>query len=124
MGVFISKPVKKWMTKQRDITIDSMLKAADEITRGQYDGDLGGGVFKKRIANRKGRSKRGCSRLIIAYKQGSHTFFLFAYNKNDVENVTPVEKKALQVRAKLYFGFSKAELSKAVDAEILFKIRS
>lgn len=122
LKVYLSKQTQKWLDKQKELSVSDMVLAAKEVVSGLNDGVLGSGVFKKRISNRKGRGRRGASRLLIAYKKGNNIFFLFAYNKNEIENVTPKEKKVLQARSKIYFNLSVEELKKAVEAKLLFEI--
>jgi len=55
-------------------------KAAQEMHRGLHDGDLGGRVFKKRIAL-AGGGKSGGARAIIVYQIGEIMFFIDGWAK-------------------------------------------
>jgi hypothetical protein len=90
---------------------------------GVCEASLGGGLYKKRIAAKKNKGKRGGSRLLIAYKKGHDLFFMYAFNKNEAGNVSEKEKMALKARAKLYFELSDSDLKKAAKAGIFFEMR-
>lgn len=52
-----------------------------------YEANLGGDVYKKRVAhNNKG--KRGGARTLVTFKKGNNTFFMygFANSKQDLDN--------------------------------------
>ena len=68
--------------KKIGLTNAALCKAVSEIAAGLNDGNLGNGIFKKRIAL-DGRGKRGSARTLIATRVGSYWFYLFAYKKND-----------------------------------------
>jgi hypothetical protein len=60
---------------------------------GPLDADLGGGVFKQRIA-REGGGKSGGFRTTILFRVGSHSFFAHGFAKSDKANVSAKELKA------------------------------
>ena len=75
---------------------DAMLrKAVEEIERGLVDADLGGGIFKKRIAL-PGRGKSGSTRTLIATNRMSRWIFMYGFEKNDRDNITQAELIFLQ----------------------------
>ena len=63
LRIFKTKRFDRLADKE-EITKAELLTAADEVNHGIYDADLGGGVFKKRIA-RAGAGKRGGYRVIL-----------------------------------------------------------
>jgi hypothetical protein len=56
------------------------------MSGGLYDAELGGGLFKKRIA-RPGQGKRGGYRTLIASNKGDKWFFVFGFPKNERSNI-------------------------------------
>lgn len=54
------------------------------VVRAQPDADLGGGLYKYRIA-RPGEGSRGGGRVLIALKIGSRAILMFAWEKKDME---------------------------------------
>jgi hypothetical protein len=51
------------------------------------DADLGGGLIKQRVA-RPGKGKSGGYRTLIAYRTQHYALFLFAFAKNERDNVS------------------------------------
>jgi hypothetical protein len=62
---------------------------------GLIDADLGGSVYKKRVAM-PGRGKRGGARTILGSNLGDRWFFIFGFEKNDRATVDARELAALQ----------------------------
>jgi len=52
--------------------------------------DLGGGVFKQRVA-KPGGSRSGGFRTIILFRVGGHSFFAHGFAKNEKANVSAEE---------------------------------
>ncbi len=92
----------------------ALCRAIMEMEAGLVDADLGGGLFKKRVAL-PGRGKRGSARTIVATQRGGHWFFLFGYEKNARAAVTNVERDALQLYASEFLKMSAAQLKRAVE---------
>jgi hypothetical protein len=103
------KGFDRWARKE-GLSDDDLVRAADEIAGGLFEGDLGGSVVKKRIA-RAGSGKRGGFRTIVAYHPGSSgTFFLHGYAKNAKADISPKEKAALQINARILLGLSQRQM--------------
>jgi hypothetical protein len=60
--------------------------AVEAIEAGNFDADLGGHVYKQRVA-RKGEGKRGGFRTVLIYKQGKRAFFVFGFPKNKLADI-------------------------------------
>jgi hypothetical protein len=69
--------------------------AVQEIEQGLIDGDLGGGVLKKRVGVR-GRGKSGGARVVLATNRGDRWFFVFGFLKNQRANISASELEALR----------------------------
>jgi hypothetical protein len=68
----------KWFAKfsEKEAISDDELKAiVNELESGNLKADLGGDVYKKRLA-RAGEGKRGGYRLLLLFKQRDNTFKL------------------------------------------------
>lgn len=113
MSVYKTKEFSKFARKA-DLGSEALLEAARAVASGQWDADLGGGVFKQRIA-RQGGGKSGGFRTIILFKVGGHSFFVHGFAKNEKANVTPRELKALKKLAATFLGLD-AEALKKVSA--------
>lgn len=113
MSVYKTKEFSKFARKA-DLGSEALLEAARAVASGQWDADLGGGVFKQRIA-RQGGGKSGGFRTIILFKVGGHSFFVHGFAKNEKANVTSRELKALKKLAATFLGLD-AEALKKVSA--------
>ena len=68
------------------------------MERGLIDADLGGHVYKKRVAI-QGRGKSGGVRTLIAYQVQDRAFFIYGFAKNKRANISNKELQALQIIA-------------------------
>ncbi len=110
----------KWQKKQW-IKDETLFKAVVELLSGLYDARLTGVLYKKRIPV-CGRGKRGGARTIIAYRQDDHLFFLYGFLKNEFDNITDEDKRALEHLAKIYFLMSPEDIAKALKSGDLEEI--
>jgi len=101
----------------------AMFTEATAVASGQWDADLGGGVFKQRIA-REGGGKSGGFRTIILFKVGGHSFFVYGFAKNERANITAKELKALKKLAATYLALDAEGLKKASAAGEIAEVRN
>lgn len=94
MRVFKTRFFSRWMRKA-ELTDSVLCHAVAEMGQGLIDGDLGGGVIKKRIGV-AGRGKRGGARTLVATNRRDRWFFLYGFEKNDRANITDDELEALK----------------------------
>ena len=73
MTVFMTKGFARFARKA-GLASASLRAAATEVAAGEHDAELGGGVFKQRVA-RPGGGRSGGFRTIILFKVGGHSFF-------------------------------------------------
>ena len=105
------------------ITDEQLEKALEEIDQGLHNGDLGGGLIKKRLP-RPNQGKSGGFRTIIAYKKGKRAVYLFVFAKNERENIKENEKQALKRLAKSYLGLNEKKLKQAIEESSLVRVDS
>ena len=122
MNVYMTKAVKRWLKKQSGLTNAGLRDAACEVADGLYEADLGGHLFKKRIASVQNQGKSGGSRAIVAFKVGNDVFVLYGFGKNERDNITIKEKDVLKLRAKMWLSMSVDQLSTAIKSEDLIKL--
>nr|MCH9769421.1 type II toxin-antitoxin system RelE/ParE family toxin [Gammaproteobacteria bacterium] len=91
MRIFKARFFAKWARKER-LSDNLLWRAVCEMEQGLVDADLGGHVYKKRIAL-QGRGKRGGARSIIAYQVAEKAFFIFGYSKNEKVSMSAEEAK-------------------------------
>lgn len=107
--------------RKAGLASDSLHAAAADVAVGDHDVDLGGGVFKQRVA-RLGGGKSGGFRTIILFKVGGHSFFAHGFAKNEKANVSVKELKALKQLAAVYLGLSEDGVGTAVTAGELIEV--
>lgn len=110
MKIYKNNQFKRWQSRNK-IHDKVIIKAINEMENGLIDADLGGNLFKKRIA-KAGMGKRGGYRTIVAMKQATGWFFLFGFSKNESENIDSKELTALKEYANDYLFLHLAELLK------------
>ena len=108
-----TRTFNRWLRKTL-LTDAALLKAIDEMEQGLVDADLGGNLYKKRVAL-PGRGKSGSTRTLIATNRQNRWFFMFGFEKNDKENITQAELAYLQEVAQIFLGYSSDELQLAID---------
>lgn len=75
---------QRWAKSER-LTDENLRKAVLELAAGLHNGNLGAGLYKKRI-QMPGQGKRGGYRTLIAFKQNVRTFFVHGFSKNQKDN--------------------------------------
>lgn len=99
----------------------ALRKAVKEMESGLIDADLGGFLYKKRVA-RPGGGKSGGYRTLLSARIGDRSVFLHGFPKNDRANITQDEKKALQFAGKVFLELSTEALSKALQSGVLLEV--
>ncbi len=122
MSVFKTKEFARFARKA-NLRDRELLDAANAVMAGHFDADLGGGVFKQRIA-RQGGGKSGGFRTVILFRVAGHSFLVHGFAKNDKANVTPKELKALKGLADAFFDFDVEALAAASTAGEIAEVRS
>ena len=88
---------------------------------GLIDADLGGFLYKKRVA-RPGGGKSGGYRTLLSARIGSRYMFLHGFSKSDKANITQDERKALQFAGKVLLELSAEDLMKALQIGVLLEV--
>jgi hypothetical protein len=90
---------------------DSELKAmvGDVLEAGQAEANLGGGVYKVRLA-RPGKGKSGGCRVIVYFKSRFRTFFVYGFEKSDRTNIEQGELQAFKKDAKYDFALTDEQI--------------
>lgn len=122
MRIFKTPWFTRFASKERIID-DSLKKAVVQLEAGQFDADLGGGVFKQRLA-RVGEGKSGGYRVLICFRQGARSFFMYGFQKSDRENITVSERDDLKKLAKALFAMTDEQLDAKVKAGAFQEIKS
>jgi len=93
--------------KKARIDDDELWKAIEQARMGQAD-DLGGGVFKKRLAGNRYRS-------ILLAKGGAFWVYSYLFAKKDRDNIDDGELRAFRDLAKIYAGMTGSQVEAQID---------
>lgn len=110
MRVFKGKHLSRWASGE-SVSDSDLCRAAADAFAGQFDADLGGYLFKQRIARRDG-GKSGGYRTILGFRKSdsSRIFFLYGFPKNARANITARERAALSANASALIGASDEQI--------------
>lgn len=91
------------------------------MERGLHDGDLGGGLIKKRVA-RAGSGKSGGYRMMVAYREAERAVFLYGFAKNERDNIEPDELATLKDLADGLLTADDGMIAKALKDKSLLEV--
>jgi len=120
MNVLNRRDFARWQAGEK-LPDETLCTAVREMERGLIDADLGGFLYKKRVA-RPGGGKSGGFRTVLSARLGDRYVFLHGFAKKDKANITQDEKKALQYAGKVFLDLSPADLPKALQAGVLMEV--
>ena len=120
MRVFKTKWMMRYARRERiaDISLSAAIKRAG---RGSIAADLGGGIIKQRVA-RSGQGRSGGYRMLIAYRTGSRAVFLYAFAKNERENIGPDELLTLREIGASWLAADAQQIARAIGEGILQEV--
>lgn len=113
MKQLMTRHFSKWALKQ-NISERVLLSALSELQSGVYDANLGGHIYKKRVAF-PGHGKSGSGRTIICYKKNNRAIFVHGFAKHEQSDLTPRELTAFKALAKVLVSLSDEEIELALD---------
>jgi hypothetical protein len=112
MGAYKTKVFARFARKA-GLTDAQLAEAAAQVIDGRFDADLGGGVYKQRVA-RVGGGKSGGFRTLLAFRAGASCFFVYGFAKNEMGNVTKKALEALQDYATLLLNYDEQERAQSI----------
>ena len=105
-----------WFARFADkegIADSELLEAVNQLEKGQADADLGGGVYKMRVA-RPGEGKSGGYRVMVFFRSNERTFFAYGFAKSARANISRKELEMLKKAAKKYFSMNPDDLKERI----------
>ena len=121
MRIFKTKVFDRWASKV-GITDTALLSVVANMERGLVDADLGGNLFKQRIAL-PGRGKSGSTRTFLATRFVGTLYFLFGFEKSDRDNITQRERVIYQSLACHLLELSYEQIELALMANELMEVK-
>lgn len=118
--IYKTRHFNRWAHKA-SLSDDLLSRAVEEMVNGLIDADLGGGVFKKRIAL-PGKGKSGSARTLLATNRNDRWIFMYGFEKNERANISDKERDALRMAAKDLLGLTVEQLQEAVEDGTLMEV--
>jgi hypothetical protein len=107
--------------RKEGISDEELREIVNQLEAGQPDADLGGDVYKMRIA-RPGEGKSGGYRVIVFFRSEDKTFCHYAYPKSYRGNISEKELRSFKQLAKRYLAMTDERLTRAVKVRELIEI--
>lgn len=120
MRIFKTRAFQRWANKA-GVSDAALIDAVAQMEQGLIDADLGGNLFKQRVAS-PGRGKSGSTRTIIATRFAGMLFFLYGYEKNERDSISAKELKLYQRFARELLSFTEGQLATALTAQVLTEV--
>lgn len=108
--------------KSIDIDDAVLVKAVQEMENGNFEAVLGYGCVKKRIPI-SGRGKSGGARTIVAVNTNGRWFFMYIYQKNQMDNITQDQQDTFRKFAKVYSKLTEDEIKKALKNGMILEVK-
>jgi hypothetical protein len=96
------------------ITDKSLYEAIARAERGLIDADLGSGLIKQRVG-RQGQRRSGGYRMIVAHLVKNRAVFLYAFAKNERENIEQDELAELRKIGQNWLNAPEQAMEEAID---------
>ena len=121
--VFKNKWFNRW-ARGEDVSDSVLFKAAEEILSGKVEADLGGYLFKKRLAQ-AGRGKRGGYRTIVGYRKpnSERIIFLYAFGKSEKANISEREEAALSLVAEAFIFATDKQVNELLSKGSIWEVK-
>ena len=123
--IFIVRIFKNtWFFRFADkegITDDELKNAVTQLESGQFDADLGGNVYKVRVA-RSGEGKSGGYRVIVFFRNKERAFFVYGFAKSARDNIDQGELRGFKAGAKVNLSLTDIEIDNRIKKGTLIEI--
>jgi len=121
MRVYKIQSFSKWAKKEK-IHDQHLLATINEMRAGNFEVNLGGKLYKKRVAlGNKG--KRAGARTILAFIADDKAFFLYGFRKNQMENIETQQLNALKKLAHELLGYTEEQTKKALTDKFFYEVQ-
>ena len=122
MKQLMTKQFSKWASKQQ-ISRNVLTRALQEIKAGNFEANLGGQIYKKRIRF-QGKGKSGSGRTIVCYKKKDWIIFIHGFAKNEKSNLTKKELAGFKEFAQILLGLSPKKIKTAIKNSDFIEVKS
>ena len=120
MRIFKYKWFHRFAAKE-GISDNELKDVVKKLEEGQFDAELGGGVYKVRVA-RAGEGKSGGYRVIVIFKSKFRTFFAYGFSKSKMDNIGNKVLKGYKEYAKDDLSMSDEQINQWLKSQTLIEI--
>jgi hypothetical protein len=120
MRIFKTRAFQRWAGKA-GVGDSALLDAVAKMECGLIDADLGGNLYKQRVAL-PGRGKSGSTRTVIATRFAGVLFFLYGFEKNDRANISAKELALYQCLARGFLEMTQEQIATALAGQVLTEV--
>ena len=118
----MTKHFSKWASKQK-IPKNGLVTALIELQNGNFEANLGGHIYKKRIRF-EGKGKSGSGRTILCYKKEDRAIFIHGFAKNEKSNLSKKELTVFKELSKILLGLSTEDINVAIEKGDFIEVKS
>ena len=104
------------------ISDTDLKEITEQLEKGQFYADLGGGVYKMRLAGQSEGKKSGSFRLIVMFKSEYRTFFAYGFSKSKMANIGEKTLKGFREDAKDNFSMTEEQINQWLESNTLIEI--
>ena len=120
MRIFKNTRFARFAAKE-GITDDELRETVSRLEAGQADADLGGGVYKMRVA-RSGEGRSGGYRTIVFFRSEFRTFFVYGFAKSGRVNINQGELRAFKKDAKYQLALTEEHITAWLGNRTLIEV--
>lgn len=120
MRVYLNRWFAKFARKE-GLSAAALRDAVSRVEQGLVDADLGGGLFKQRVA-REGGGRSGGYRSLIFFRAGDRAVFAFGFAKSSKASLSADELAAFKKAAAIMLALSIEQMDHEVDAGRLSEV--
>ena len=113
MRRFKSKTFKRF-ARREGIDNKALAEAVERLEKGTIDADLGGGLYKQRVA-RPGEGRSGGYRTLICFRTESRAFFVYGFPKSERATISSSQEADLKKLAAVLLNLSDEKLQGMLD---------
>ena len=100
--------------RREGIPDSDLAEAVERLQRGLVGADLGGGLYKQRLA-RPGGGRSGGYRTILCFRREERVFFVHGFSKSSQGNITKIQERDLKVLASVLLQLPSETLRAMLD---------
>jgi len=115
-----TKWFNKWAKKQK-LSDEKLLVAIDDMINNLSSVNLGGGLFKVRVAA-EGSGKSSAYRTIIVFREDDRAVMVYGFMKKEQENLSKEELKSFKTLSKDILALESEELEHAIEKNVFVNI--